>query len=320
VGLREVDGRQGRVDRHGDSVSVGDGAVNSAGESNHPGVDSRLEMQSAYWRAGALAVSVIGLPAAAVQLAHGMGYQILGDDYHETRVVGDAVGNPVGGHVAAATMLTDGDWDHAVRNADDATTRAAVGGLAVAGVLGAGSLARSVDELDPIPLALARDDFWESEVAALERSRVGGRDAVDVAPVPVGAGGSWRVHNEAAGRAVGQTRPDSCVAACGEMLTGRTQSDLIARIDSPATIEDLARELGDGWRGGYVDPSDLDRLGARGPFGATLYDGGQLHHMVVVDRVSDDAVAILDPANGGTSYQMAREEFLRVWTGGVVFR
>lgn len=138
----------------------------------------------------------------------------------------------------------------------------------------------------------------------------------------VGAGGGWQTIDETPGGAVGQLTSTSCVAACGEMLSGGTmsQASLIGKIGDPSDSGLLAHALGAGWRGGYVGPGQLDQLlGLGRPFGAEFYEGGGLGHMVVVD--GNNAIGnfmIRDPWGGGSTYSMTADEFLRVWNGNAV--
>jgi RHS repeat-associated protein len=148
-------------------------------------------------------------------------------------------------------------------------------------------------------------------------------EAASGARVPAGAGGGWQTIGETPGGAVGQLTPTSCVAACGEMLSGGTisQASLIGKIGDPSSSDLLAVALGDGWRGGYVGPGQFDQLVGLGrPFGAEFYEGGSLGHMVVVDGENDIGdLMIRDPWAGGSTYSMAANEFQRVWNGIAVF-
>lgn len=128
--------------------------------------------------------------------------------------------------------------------------------------------------------------------------------------------------DETAGGAVAQSSPVSCGAACGEMLSGIPQSVLREAAGAPTHAEALAKALGEGWRGGYVGPTQLHMLtGLRRPWAAELRnDGDKLGHFVVVDGLQDGAVVIRDPWAGGSTYRMAIEEFKQAWTGNAVFR
>src|SRR5690606_7553171 len=135
-----------------------------------------------------------------------------------------------------------------------------------------------------------------------------------------GAGGGWAVIDEVPGGVVGQTTPDSCGPACGEMLTGTPQKQIIEKTGTPTHAQKLGEAIGG--RGGYVGPEQLGKLLKQGPFAAVLYEtGSPLHHFVVVDGL-DDAGRILvrDPWNGGSTYKMQQSEFLRVWNGQAVFK
>jgi RHS repeat-associated protein len=141
-----------------------------------------------------------------------------------------------------------------------------------------------------------------------------------VATRSVGAGGGWATIGEKAGGAISQRTATSCGAACGEMLSGISQAELIATAGAPTNVATLAKALGAGYRGGYVGPAQLPKLLATGrPFAAELYEGGKLGHLVVVDGTKAGQVLIRDPSGAGSTYSMAMSEFQRVWTGNAVF-
>jgi RHS repeat-associated protein len=136
-----------------------------------------------------------------------------------------------------------------------------------------------------------------------------------------GAGGRWATIGEQTGGAIGQATATSCGAACGEMLSGISQAEVMATAGTPTSVAALAKALGAGWRGGYVGPGQLSKLFGLGrPFAAELYEGGKLGHFVVVDGMEAGQVLIRDPAGGGSTYSMLASEFERVWTGSAVFR
>jgi hypothetical protein len=86
-------------------------------------------------------------------------------------------------------------------------------------------------------------------------------------------------------------------------------------------VDLLARSMGEGWRGGYAGPKQLSALlGLGRPFGAELYEGGNLAHLVVVDGMQAGQMLIRDSWAGGSTYRMTLQEFLRVWNGNVVFK
>lgn len=138
----------------------------------------------------------------------------------------------------------------------------------------------------------------------------------------VGAGGNWATIAERQGGAIAQTTATSCGAACGEMLSGISQAELIKRAGAPTSVEGLASALGVGWRGGYVGPGQLQQLiGLGRPFAAQLRQAGaRLDHLVVIDGVDAGQLLIRDPWGGGSTYRMTMDEFLNVWTGNAVFR
>jgi hypothetical protein len=152
-----------------------------------------------------------------------------------------------------------------------------------------------------------------------------------------GAGGDWKVINERfASDVVMQTNADSCVAASGEMLSnGRlSQKELFAALKLEydprpgRNILLLADHLGPEWQSGRYGNEALDVILRRGSFAAELKDWtipgkpgiNDLGHTVVVDGLDDAGlIRVRDPQHG-TRYEMMREEFLRAWTGGAVWR
>lgn len=134
----------------------------------------------------------------------------------------------------------------------------------------------------------------------------------------------WPRIDERPGGAVAQLRPDSCVAACAEMLSGSSlpQAQVIERLGTPASLTWLPPLLGADWRAGYVRPRDLERLlGSGRPFGAELNAGGTLAHAVVIDGPDPQGlITVRDPDAGGWTYGMGTDELLQFWTGHTVFR
>ncbi|MFY2560891.1 RHS repeat-associated core domain-containing protein [Corallococcus terminator] len=129
--------------------------------------------------------------------------------------------------------------------------------------------------------------------AARARGRVGGGsgpwadEAMDVQP----------------GGAVSQSRPGSCVSACGEMLTGGAKSEaaFLAELGEWSTPEALAESLGGGWQGGWFGGgADAMAAAGRGPMGAVLWSpGGRSGHMVVIESVKGGFL-VRDPLPGVT--------------------
>ena len=161
----------------------------------------------------------------------------------------------------------------------------------------------------------------DSQARARERVDAALRSEFAEAAPLAGVGGRWDTIDERLGGAVGQLDRTSCASACGEMVSGRQQRELVDAIGSPASATSLSEELGDGWSARLTpndDPRWIAGLSATGPWIADLKDGpgGDLSHMVVVDGVDDDnRVMIRDPWNGGSTYKMTTDEFNRVWTG-----
>ncbi|MFT5434837.1 MAG: RHS repeat-associated protein [Myxococcota bacterium] len=137
---------------------------------------------------------------------------------------------------------------------------------------------------------------------------------------PAGGFGNWATIDEVSGGAVAQTSTTSCGAACGEMLTGMPQAQIIAEAGAPTPPSLLARVLG--LRGGYIGPPNLHAAMSEGPFIGVLHEtGNSMGHFVIVDGLDDvGRVMIRDPWAGGSTYRMAMDEFLNVWNGQAVLR
>jgi len=156
-----------------------------------------------------------------------------------------------------------------------------------------------------------------------------------------GAGGYWKTIDE---------RPDAsvpkqidllaCVAATGEMLleahgVKMSQKSILAKIGMPADVCYLAPlfnevdKAAEGkWQGLIIEPSRaaFDELNRKGAWGTVFREGTPVGHFVLVDGIGDDElVKIKDPypptpkAETGSSYRMELTEFMRVWSGEVVF-
>ncbi|WP_297086533.1 papain-like cysteine protease family protein [Thermoleptolyngbya sp. C42_A2020_037] len=156
-----------------------------------------------------------------------------------------------------------------------------------------------------------------------------------------GAGGSWRVFDERADRAVPkQFNDNACAAACGEMLLAdrgisrsqRAIAELVGGV--PITDADLGFVLDQldqsrQWSGGEVRLPDgattqqlVETLNSTGSWAAILWEpGSSIGHMVIVDGFDPDGrLLIRDPwgrsarARAGSRYKMEVSEFERVWT------
>lgn len=184
----------------------------------------------------------------------------------------------------------------------------------------------------------ASDDGRAARLTEVSSGRV--QEVIRLAEVrgPAGAGGHWPVIDEIPDPLVRrQVNDASCVSACGEMLLRDrgvdtvTQTDLLARLGSPAITADLAgvlnRLLGvREWRGAVLDVATMGGrravtlLSSTGSWAAELYPfGAHLAHVVVVDSVSDDdLLSIRDPFDG-TSYTMKLDDFLVYWSWTAVW-
>jgi RHS repeat-associated protein len=136
-----------------------------------------------------------------------------------------------------------------------------------------------------------------------------------------GAGGNWPTIGEKAGGAIAQLSGMSCGAACGEMVAGIPQAQLISEAGAPTGVRGLAMALGQGWSGSAVTPESLSLLLRRAPFIAQMHDiGAKISHFVVVDGMHAGQVLIRDPADGGSTYRMALDEFIKFWNLYSVWR
>jgi hypothetical protein len=118
---------------------------------------------------------------------------------------------------------------------------------------------------------------------------------------------------------------DSCVSACGEMLSeGRLkQIDLIRKLGAPVSILELGAALGPEWFSNYVNPlTSFDIAMRNGKWSATFFDrlAFGLPHAVIVEGVTEaGTVLVTDPWEAST-YEMTKENFLLHWNGGAAFR
>ncbi|MBS2008102.1 MAG: hypothetical protein JST01_13730 [Cyanobacteria bacterium SZAS TMP-1] len=147
--------------------------------------------------------------------------------------------------------------------------------------------------------------------------------------LPAGKGGEWpSINDRKASDVVLQTDKESCVSACGEMISeGRLkQADLIGKLGTPADLLELADHLGPKWTSGNFDLRLPDALLHRAPFVVNLREHNkgfkrlQSSHAVVVDGVDEAGnIKIRDPQDG-ERYEMTRKDFEHHWTGEAVFR
>jgi hypothetical protein len=151
--------------------------------------------------------------------------------------------------------------------------------------------------------------------------RVGG-DAVR----PSEFSGPWvyEATNIERGGAVVQSRPGSCVSACGEMLTGGAVKEsrfleLLGEYSHPEALEQaLIRITGDNrWLGKYfMHEAAATAAAHRGPMAAVLQAPGGGRHMVVIEPAEGGQFLVRDPLPGVT-YQVAQEWIEKFVSGGV---
>lgn len=139
---------------------------------------------------------------------------------------------------------------------------------------------------------------------------------------------NWPVINERfSNEVLRQSLDESCVSAVGEMLSeGRvSEKTLIKNLGTPADIEELAKELGEGWTSKTRQFKSLSEIGEHGPWAAQLGDFEWTRfpkrpHAVIVEGVDKSGnVLIKDPLEG-TRYEMIEQDFLKAWTRHAVYR
>jgi hypothetical protein len=138
--------------------------------------------------------------------------------------------------------------------------------------------------------------------------------------------GPWvkEATNVEKGGAVAQSRPGSCVAACGEMLTGGSVSEArlleqLGEDSNPKALADAlnSRERRTAWRGGYFpDESWSVAAARRGPMAAVLQAPRGGAHMVVIEPAADGQFLVRDPIPGVT-YQVTPAWIEKFVSGGV---
>lgn len=127
---------------------------------------------------------------------------------------------------------------------------------------------------------------------------------------------------------VRQFSEDSCVSACGEVLSGGklTQRELIELIDAPADPADLGRQLkrvleGD-WECKYAKNVFQDLMEKNLPWAAEIYPPHptDISHLVLVDGFDELGNLVIRDPWEATRYKMTREEFFEnAWTGRAVY-
>jgi hypothetical protein len=104
------------------------------------------------------------------------------------------------------------------------------------------------------------------------------------------------------------------------MLSGRSQAELLGKLGDWSNPQALARELGEGWTGGFFGSAD-DAIAAasRGPMGATLQAGTGPGHMVVTSPLGEGRFLVRDPWAGGSTYEVG-SDWIGQYVSGGVFR
>lgn len=160
-----------------------------------------------------------------------------------------------------------------------------------------------------------------------------GRKSNETKPyMKAGAGGNWIKFNEKFNpNIIKQSTGISCVSAVGEMLLklrGLAVSQEIIRdiIGEPAHFTALARVLNNfdipksktKWHGIYALPSEIEIVLSKKYLGVILQEPLSLGHAVVIEKVRNEVIYILDPFDQ-TSYKMTKKDFENVWGGGTIF-
>jgi RHS repeat-associated protein len=228
------------------------------------------------------------------------------------------------GEMYVSSFKAQGAFYHAYGTGDSASMKQQVCGLGRGDcVEGAGvAFGMGLTMLEPLVGEMAA----AGALGAGARSAAGEgvAAAADAAPSNAlfpraGAGGGWRVINETPGGAIAQSHPLSCGSACGEMVSGIAQDQLIARAGAPTSAVALAEEMGDGWLGGELSSGMRSLLENNISWIAQLKEFGSIAHMVVVDGLDEAGnVMIRDPWDGGSTYQMTVPDFESAWTGYAV--
>lgn len=127
---------------------------------------------------------------------------------------------------------------------------------------------------------------------------------------------------------VRQLTPDSCVSACGEVLSGGrlTQRELIEIIEAPADPaylgEQLKKVLNRDWECKYAKNIFQDLMEKNLPWAAEIYPPHptDISHLVLVDGFDEFGNLIIRDPWEATRYKMTREEFFdNAWTGRAVY-
>ena len=149
------------------------------------------------------------------------------------------------------------------------------------------------------------------------------------------AGGNWQVIDEKIDlKVVKQQDNLSCGAACGEMLlkakgiNNINQAIIVNESGKPVSPAYLASVLnrlspsnGGEWLGGGLEIEGLDFaelfncLISTGVWMAELRElGARLGHLVIIDGIDNQGMVFIRDPWHGTSYQMAKTEFINYWT------
>ena len=147
-----------------------------------------------------------------------------------------------------------------------------------------------------------------------------------------GAFGNWEKLNERIDFDIVKQvseKGESCVSAVGQMLMESrniavTQAEILAIIGEPASIESLrwclnrldVSESDKRWYAGYQ--FDVDSMLSKRNFAVTLKEFGGQSHAVFVKEFINGRFIINDTFDQ-SYYEMTKESFNEVWTGGYIF-
>jgi RHS repeat-associated protein len=120
------------------------------------------------------------------------------------------------------------------------------------------------------------------------------------------------------GGAVGQIGPETCGAACGEMVTGIPQKTIIKKLGTSGAVGPEALGNAIGRSGGTLMASSASQglryLLAKGQSWIAMVKGKTVGHFVVIEgRDSQGLIVVRDPRQGGVTYKLTEEDFLRRW-------
>jgi hypothetical protein len=188
-----------------------------------------------------------------------------------------------------------------------------------------GTIAAAIAVVVAIAALVALIAFAPEILAALGLAAEAGGEAAAVGGFLEGAG-PWVAEavNVTEGGAILQSTTGSCVAACGEMLSGGalTEVELLAQIgewSNPAALAEAlnAAEGAAAWEGGYF-ATGAEALAAaeQGQMAGVLQAPFLPAHMVVIEPLEAGGFLVQDSAIGGT-YEVTAAWIEKFVAGGI---